>query len=73
MNRIELEKQPRVMYPTRTLYAIHPFLGSTVYTVLTHKLHIYKEYAACAGFLTTFLARVLSFESTRRLPHWNKK
>jgi len=66
-------QHPRVMYPYRSLYAINPLLGALVYTILTHKFKMYKEYAACAAFLTTFLARVLSFESTKRLPHWRVK
>jgi uncharacterized membrane protein YeiH len=60
---------PRVMYPHKTMYATPPLLGSTAYTLLQDKIP--KQAAACIAFVITFVTRVLSFNSPRRLPHWN--
>jgi uncharacterized membrane protein YeiH len=63
-------RQPRAMYPQRSMYAAHPLLGSAVYATLINSMKVPKEEAAFLSFLVTFLSRVLAFKSPRRLPHW---
>lgn len=64
------QQRPRVMYPQRSLYAIHPLLGSVLYSALTAYFGVPQEQAAVVSFLLTFTTRVLSFNSALRLPHW---
>ena len=64
------QQRPRVMYPHRSLYAIHPLLGSALYSALTSHFGVPQEQAAVISFLLTFTTRVLSFNSALRLPHW---
>ena len=64
------QQRPRVMYPHRSLYAIHPLLGSALYSALTSYFGVPQEKAAVISFLLTFTTRVLSFNSALRLPHW---
>lgn len=64
------QQPPRIMYPHRSLYAIHPLLGSVVYAALTAYFGVLQEHAAVISFLLTFTTRVLSFNSPLRLPHW---
>jgi uncharacterized membrane protein YeiH len=64
------QQRPRVMYPHRSLYAIHPLLGSVLYAALTAYFSVPQELAAGLSFLLTFTTRVLSFNSALRLPHW---
>jgi uncharacterized membrane protein YeiH len=63
-------QRPRIMYPHRSLYAIHPLLGSALYSALTAYFSVPHEQAAVVSFLLTFTTRVLSFNSALRLPHW---
>jgi uncharacterized membrane protein YeiH len=64
------QQPPRIMYPHRSLYGIHPLIGSIVYSTLTAYFGVLQEQAAVISFLLTFTTRVLSFNSPRRLPHW---
>jgi len=61
---------PRVLYPYRTLYATPPLLGSIMYALLTSQTGLSMAEAALSSILVTFLTRVLSFNSPRRLPCW---
>lgn len=63
-------QRPRVMYPTRTLYAGPVILGSASYTILTNVFKVSTEIAAFVSFLLTLSSRTLAFGSSRRLPYW---
>jgi len=67
------EPAPRALYPQRTMYAIHPLLGSAVYAGLISKLHVQKDKAAIISFVLISTTRVLSFNSPLRLPHWKSE
>jgi len=75
-------QKPRVLYPERTLYATPPLLGSIVYTVLTIFFTSTKnttnqlrntQIIASIAFLVTFVSRVICFNTSLRLPHWDIK
>jgi uncharacterized membrane protein YeiH len=64
-------QRPRIMYPERSLYATPPLMGTVVYTLLTLRCpQIDKQLIASISFVTTFSARVFSFNSQTRLPYW---
>ena len=67
------QEPPRSMYPYRTMYAIHPLLGSAVYATLIGKFDTQKDTSAIISFLLICFTRILSFNSSVRLPHWNQK
>jgi uncharacterized membrane protein YeiH len=64
-------QRPRIMYPERSLYATPPLMGTIVYSLLTlHCPQMDKQLIASMSFVTTFSARVFSFNSQTRLPYW---
>lgn len=67
------QEPPRALYPQRTMYAIHPLLGSAVYAGLLSKLHVQKDKAAIMSFVLISSTRILSFNSPLRLPHWKSE
>jgi len=62
---------PRVMYPTKSLYATAPMIGSIIYTTLINKFDTSVEIASWICFTVTFLSRVYFFNSDVRMPHWD--
>lgn len=67
------QEPPRALYSQRTMYAIHPLLGSAVYAGLISKLHVQKDKAAIMSFVLISSTRILSFKSPLRLPHWKSE
>jgi uncharacterized membrane protein YeiH len=65
-------QRPRIMYPERSQYGGPPLLGSAVYAWLIYGQKVNARLAACISIMVTFTARVRSFNSPRRLPHWKK-
>jgi len=71
-------EQPRVMYPTRTIYALGPLIGAITYTALdnlgkTHSWPLTSSSITLISFLLAFVTRVVSFNKPWRMPHWNIK
>lgn len=64
------QEPPRSLYPHRSMYALHPLIGSAVYALLRSRLGVPTDTAAMISFTTTLICRILSFDRALRLPHW---
>lgn len=67
------QEPPRSMYPKRTMYAIHPLLGSLLYATLVGKYGAHQDRATVLAFILICSTRILSFNRPMRLPHWSQK